>query len=432
MEATAQTPADLISLAKQAILSGDKARARQLASSALESEPENLNAMLIMAGVSDPQASLNYLNRVLAVDPNNQVAREGMKWASQRLRKATSAAWKPETIASVKPSTQVKPQPVLAVPRQKGAFATVMPWLLAAIAILGYGLWSTGILDPDPNSVGRTNALAMFNSLIQGKAAPIEDQTQSPTKTTRPTQAIVVPPVSKPSETTTEAPTETATDVPSPTATSTSTRTNTPTLILTSTSTSTLTSTRTNTAVPPTPTVADTTPTQEFDPTSGLPIIQITPLVYLTEEPDPAEYVEPTIDEDPIEYVSEPALPVYTEPLGEKWIDVNLSEQMVYAYEGNTIVGAFLVSTGMADTPTVTGHYYVYVQIPYAHMKGPGYDLADVPYTMYFYKGYGIHGTYWHSNFGTPMSHGCVNMETGEAGWLYDWAFVGIPVSVHY
>jgi len=171
------------------------------------------------------------------------------------------------------------------------------------------------------------------------------------------------------------------------------------------------------------------TPTQAYDPTSGLPIIQITPLVYLTEEPGPAEYAEPAYTDDSTGYVMEP---VYREPLGEKWIDVNLSEQMLYAYEGDTIVGAFLVSTGLPDTPTVTGQYNVYVKLPSTRMTGPGYDLPNVPYTMYFYKGYGIHGTYWHSNFGSPMSHGCVNMETGEAGWLYDWAYVGILVNVHY
>jgi lipoprotein-anchoring transpeptidase ErfK/SrfK len=64
-------------------------------------------------------------------------------------------------------------------------------------------------------------------------------------------------------------------------------------------------------------------------------------------------------------------------------------------------------------------------------MAGPGYYLPDVPYTMYFYRGYGIHGTYWHSNFGTPMSHGCVNMQTDEAGWMFNWASVGTLVNVH-
>jgi lipoprotein-anchoring transpeptidase ErfK/SrfK len=49
---------------------------------------------------------------------------------------------------------------------------------------------------------------------------------------------------------------------------------------------------------------------------------------------------------------------------------------------------------------------------------------------MYFYKGYGLHGTYWHHNFGHPMSHGCVNMPTDEAEWAFNWSTYGTPVVV--
>jgi lipoprotein-anchoring transpeptidase ErfK/SrfK len=117
---------------------------------------------------------------------------------------------------------------------------------------------------------------------------------------------------------------------------------------------------------------------------------------------------------------------------GDRWIDVDLTNQMVYAYEGDVIVNSFLVSTGTWMTPTVTGEYKIYVKYRSASMSGPGYYLPDVPYIMYFYKGYGLHGTYWHSNFGTPMSHGCVNLRTDEAGWLFNWASVGTLVNVHY
>ena len=65
-------------------------------------------------------------------------------------------------------------------------------------------------------------------------------------------------------------------------------------------------------------------------------------------------------------------------------------------------------------------------------MIGPGYHLEDVPYSMFFYKGYAVHGTYWHDNFGQPMSHGCVNMLTSEAKWVYENAPVGTIVFVHY
>ncbi|MBI5619492.1 L,D-transpeptidase, partial [Candidatus Gottesmanbacteria bacterium] len=53
---------------------------------------------------------------------------------------------------------------------------------------------------------------------------------------------------------------------------------------------------------------------------------------------------------------------------------------------------------------------------------GPGYYLPDVPYVMYFYLGYAIHGTYWHNNFGHPMSHGCVNMRIEDAKTLFEWS----------
>ncbi len=115
-----------------------------------------------------------------------------------------------------------------------------------------------------------------------------------------------------------------------------------------------------------------------------------------------------------------------------RWIDVDLSAQRLTAYEGNTAARSTLVSTGLSRTPTPTGRYRIYVKYASTLMSGPGYYLPNVPYTMYFYRGYGIHGTYWHSNFGRPMSHGCINLPTAEAQWLYNWASVGTLVSIHY
>jgi lipoprotein-anchoring transpeptidase ErfK/SrfK len=64
-------------------------------------------------------------------------------------------------------------------------------------------------------------------------------------------------------------------------------------------------------------------------------------------------------------------------------------------------------------------------------MRGPGYYLRDVPYVMYFYKDYGLHGTYWHDNSSTPMSHGCVNLSSADVEWLFNWASVGTRVVTH-
>jgi LysM repeat protein len=119
-------------------------------------------------------------------------------------------------------------------------------------------------------------------------------------------------------------------------------------------------------------------------------------------------------------------------PTSGRWIDIDLSAQRLTAYQGSTPVRSTLVSTGLARTPTPTGQFRVYVKYASTTMSGPGYYLPNVPYTMYFYRGYGIHGTYWHSNFGHPMSHGCINMPTSEAQWLYNWVSVGTLVKIHY
>lgn len=115
-----------------------------------------------------------------------------------------------------------------------------------------------------------------------------------------------------------------------------------------------------------------------------------------------------------------------------RWIDVNLSKQRLTAYQGNTPVFSTLVSTGLPGTPTVVGRFRINTKLTSTRMRGPGYDLPNVPYTMYFYKGYGLHGTYWHHNFGHPMSHGCVNLRTSDAAWLFNFASVGTPVVTHY
>jgi lipoprotein-anchoring transpeptidase ErfK/SrfK len=159
-----------------------------------------------------------------------------------------------------------------------------------------------------------------------------------------------------------------------------------------------------------------------------------------TDTPTPTPTDTPTSEPTATPYPTEPPQVEYTYPDGQsaqtvsdsgRWIDVDLSDQMVYAYESDQIVNSFLVSTGTWKHPTVTGQFHIYVKFRYTDMHGPDYFLPDVPYTMYFYKGYGLHGTYWHHNFGTPMSHGCINLRTEDASWLYYWAEVGTLVNIH-
>jgi len=145
---------------------------------------------------------------------------------------------------------------------------------------------------------------------------------------------------------------------------------------------------------------------------------------------EPADLTVDIIDSAPA--VSDESSSVSQELNDGRWIDVNLSEQQVYAYEGNVLVNSFIVSTGVYDTPTVTGEFKIYVKVPVQDMSGPGYYLSNVPWVMFFYDEYGFHGTYWHDNFGTPMSRGCVNLRTENAEWLFHWASIGTPVVVHY
>ena len=127
-----------------------------------------------------------------------------------------------------------------------------------------------------------------------------------------------------------------------------------------------------------------------------------------------------------------PPSPPPPAPTSGRWIDIDLSAQRLTAYQGSTAVRSTLVSTGLPRTPTPTGQFRVYVKYASTTMSGPGYYLPNVPYTMYFYRGYGIHGTYWHSNFGHPMSHGCINLPTSEAQWVYNWSSVGTLINIHY
>lgn len=123
----------------------------------------------------------------------------------------------------------------------------------------------------------------------------------------------------------------------------------------------------------------------------------------------------------------------------DKTIYVDLTDQRLYAYEGDRLIYSFLVSTGKwGKTPT--GTFQIANKFRYVTMSGgskvlrTSYHLPNVPFTMFFgndqipaSRGFSIHGTYWHDNFGHPMSHGCVNMKTSEAEIMYNWANPVLP-----
>jgi lipoprotein-anchoring transpeptidase ErfK/SrfK len=113
-----------------------------------------------------------------------------------------------------------------------------------------------------------------------------------------------------------------------------------------------------------------------------------------------------------------------------RWIQVDISQQKLIAWEGRNPVYAMRVSTGKRKTPTRTGIFNVQTKLRRARMQGRNYNIPNVPYVMYYSGDYGIHGAYWHNNFGIPVSRGCVNLRPNQAKRLYSWASVGTPVIV--
>jgi lipoprotein-anchoring transpeptidase ErfK/SrfK len=116
-------------------------------------------------------------------------------------------------------------------------------------------------------------------------------------------------------------------------------------------------------------------------------------------------------------------------------IDVNLSTQRAVLYENDQVVQSWAVSSGLSGTTTPTGNFEVFAHVNMQNMGcGPtsSYCTKNVPWVTYFAPDIAFHGAYWHNNFGTPMSHGCVNMPVSQAKYVFDWAPNGTEVSVHH
>ncbi len=111
-------------------------------------------------------------------------------------------------------------------------------------------------------------------------------------------------------------------------------------------------------------------------------------------------------------------------------IVIDLSQQRLYAWQGKRLIYSFRVSTGKRSTPTPRGRFRIRSKYRYNRMRGRGYDIPNVPYAMYFYRGYAIHGAFWHNRFGTPVSRGCVNLRVHHARRLFRWATHGTFVLV--
>ncbi len=127
----------------------------------------------------------------------------------------------------------------------------------------------------------------------------------------------------------------------------------------------------------------------------------------------------------------------------EKWIDIDLTHQILVAFEGTRPVFATLVASGKRDPndktkdhPTPTGSFRIQAKHVSATMDGniaadAPYSIEDVPWVMYFEGSYALHGAFWHSNFGHTMSHGCVNLSPADARELFGWTEPRLPEGWH-
>jgi hypothetical protein len=127
-----------------------------------------------------------------------------------------------------------------------------------------------------------------------------------------------------------------------------------------------------------------------------------------------------------------------------KWLDISIREQSLVAYQGQRPVYVTLVSSGrggLADPEkveeaTVRGTFMIFQKDVSSTMDGDedradSYSLRDVPFVQYFHKGYALHGTYWHDEFGKIRSHGCINLAPIDAAWLFEWTDPAVPTGWH-
>lgn len=126
-----------------------------------------------------------------------------------------------------------------------------------------------------------------------------------------------------------------------------------------------------------------------------------------------------------------------------KWIDVSLRDQILVAYEGHRAVFVSRVSTGAGGEgdpetthATIKGMYriqskHVTTTMSGDRAEGNNYELSDVPYVQYFHHDYALHAAYWHESFGTPRSHGCINLPPKDAAWIFEWTSPQVPPEWH-
>ena len=382
----------LIGRARAAMKAGDRNQARILLQEAIRQDLTDAVPWAYLAVVTtSPETSLKYARRAVRLDGDHPLVRKVNAWAEQRLEATSAPEVLDEPVVGDGPSL-ASDGPSLAsdgpsLPSSDGTQRGRFNW--QSVAVWG----SIGVIVVVLVALASAFTWSAFSEPRRSATEVVASGTEPEAVTD-----VEDAPTDVPAEATPEADTATSTPTPDPPRIQAKN-------IASSDGSSTVREPRPTWTTTPTPTNTPV-PTPTYVPT----------------------FVSP-----------QNAKPV-ARPFGvgpdERWIDVDLTDQQLVAYEGNEPVFDTVISSGTWQHPTVTGQFRVWVRYRSQTMDGRrlGYDyyLENVPYVMYFFEDYALHGTFWHNNFGTPMSHGCVNLKTSDAEWIFNWSALSTVVNVHY
>jgi lipoprotein-anchoring transpeptidase ErfK/SrfK len=371
------TPAQALQKAQEALQRGDKLSARRWAEFVVAAAPGMEEGWLMLAAVSSPRASIEYLGRALQINPKSQRARRGLEWAQKRLElQGPTKRVEPRTAPRRRVRKKIQPLRWL---------AAILLLLLAFALVFSLAGLAQGKALPVP---------AGSATLGAPTATPSQPPFPSPTAFRYPTYTAtlaILPP-----------PTQTASPVPTM-----------------------LPATKTAYTVQPGDSLASLSlwfgvPAQAILAANNLPDQSaLTPGLSLFIPPQ--EYIVPPASFPP-----------------PKTILVDISEQHLYAYEGETLVYSFVASTGMGNSTRI-GTFKVLDKIPNAY--GGTWNIWMPNWLGIYWSGHlenGIHAlpilpngaTLWAGFLGQPISYGCIVLGSYESKLLYDWVEVGIPVII--
>ncbi|MDO9301134.1 MAG: L,D-transpeptidase family protein, partial [Anaerolineales bacterium] len=325
-----------IANAREALKNGDMTEARQWAERAAELAPQSEDPWLILAAVVSPKESVKYIRKALEANPNSPRAKKGMEWAMQRLGEKPKAGVSPDGGKQAQGGVLSESKEQTKNPKKRNLILPIL-LVLMGCAVFIFAAWSA-VTSPVLASILNNTSTPQ----VESKPPFAQVNVAKPAAAVQSVAQVIAPTV-----TFTAMPTVTAIQESQPEV-ATIPPTNIPTLEV----------------------VTLPTNTPFVEPAAALPEV--------TSEPG-AVYAE-IIADTPTPEFSEPTVAPYVPPQvavsdGEHWIDVDLSQQRLYAYAGDTLMNSFIVSTGTWQTPTVTGKYNVWIKLRSTTMTGPGYYL---------------------------------------------------------